>query len=323
MRKDEINLEVHLGRLILKNPVLVASGTFSYEYTELIDISKLGAVVTKAVTLRKRRGNRPPRTWETSCGLLNSIGLENPGVEHFLEKDLPRWRRWPVKLIVNVAGETVEEYAELARILDGAEGVDALEANISCPNIREGGIFFGVNPEMSYRVISAMRSRTSKPLIAKLTPNVTDIVSIAGACVEAGAEILSLINTLRGLAIDPDTFRPRLGKGFGGLSGPAIKPLAVGMIHQVYRALDVPLIGIGGILDYRDAVEFFLAGARAVAVGTGNFVNPRIPLEIIEGLTKFLEEKGMRGVEDLVGKVRFEVGATWPRFPRTEGELTI
>jgi len=306
---NKINLEVHLGRLTLKTPVLVASGTFSYEYTELIDISKLGAVVTKAVTLRKRRGNRPPRTWETSCGLLNSIGLENPGVEYFLENDLPRWRRWPVKLIVNVAGETVEEYAELARILDGADGVDALEANISCPNTREGGIFFGVNPEMSYRVISAMRSRTSKPLIAKLTPNVTDIVSIARACVEAGAEILSLINTLRGLAIDPDTFRPRLGEGFGGLSGPAIKPVTVGMIHQVYRALDVPLIGIGGILDYRDAVEFFLAGARAVAVGTGNFVNPRIPLEIIEGLTKFLEEKGMGEIGDLVGKVKFEGGA--------------
>ena len=298
-----INLAVELGPLRLKNPVMVASGTFGYgqEYAALVPPERLGAVVVKGISLEPRSGNPPPRIWETCGGMLNSIGLQNVGLQTFLEEKLPWLRPLQVPVIVNLFGNTVEEYGELAAGLAGHEGIDALEINISCPNVKAGGMAFGSDPQMVFQVVSAVRSRTNLPVITKLTPNVTDITVPARAAEDAGTDILSLINTVAGMAVDPQTRRPRLANVVGGLSGPAIKPIALRMVWQVIRASRVPVIGLGGIVSVEDALEFLIVGAKAIQVGTANFVNPRVTLEIISGLESYLRKQGRRDINEIIG----------------------
>lgn len=302
-----VDLSVRLGRLKLKNPVMVASGTFGYgeEYHRLFDVNQLGAIVTKSISLKPRPGNPAPRIYETPSGMLNSIGLQNVGMEAFIRAKLPFLQKLKgPKVIVNLAGESVAEYGELARRLEGLEGIDGLELNISCPNCERGGIEFGVDPKLTAQVVSRVRRVTRRPLIVKLSPNVTDIVAIARAAGDGGAEILSLINTLLGVAVDSKTFRPRIATVTGGLSGPAIKPVALRMVWQVHRALPkIPLIGIGGILTAEDAAEFLLCGASAVQLGTANYVNPKASLEVIQGLKRLLTAKKLKNPSALVGKM--------------------
>ncbi len=300
-----VDLAVNLGPLRLKNPIAVASGTFGFgrEYEQFYPLRDLGAVITKAVTLEKRVGNKPPRLAETAAGVLNSIGLENPGVEQFLAADLPHLRRCGATVIVNIAGRTIQEYRAVATRLAQAEGIAALEVNISCPNVKEGGIAFGTEPQMAQKVTAAVRGVWPGPLIVKLSPNVTDIVLLARAVVEAGADIISLINTLTGMAIDTDTWQPKLANVVGGLSGPAVKPVAVRMVWQVAQALTVPIIGMGGIMTVEDAVEFLLAGATCVAVGTGNFWQPTLAGALVGQLADYLGARGLNDVNQLVGKV--------------------
>lgn len=301
-------MAVRLGPLRLQNPAMAASGTFGYggEYHRLYDVDQLGAVVTKSITLKPRPGNPAPRIYETPSGMLNSIGLQNVGLEDFLKKKMPFLKGLKrAKVVVNLAGESVGEYAELARRLDGVPGVDGLELNISCPNCERGGIEFGVDPKFTAQVVGKVRRRTRLPLIVKLSPNVTDIATIARAAVDSGADALALINTLLATAVDPNTWRPRIATFTGGLSGPAVKPVALRMVWQVRRALPrVPLIGIGGIFSAQDAVEFMLCGATAFEVGTANYVNPKAPLEILAGLKRYLKEKGLSSPARLVGKVK-------------------
>lgn len=285
-----MNLSIELAGIKMKNPVMVASGTFGFgkEYAEYFDLNKLGAIVTKSITLKAREGNPPPRLVETPAGLLNSIGLQNPGIEKFLSEELPFLAKFDTPAIVNIAGETVEEYAQLARILSKETLVKGIEVNISCPNVSKGGMACGVDPKLTAEVIAAVRKATTQPLIAKLTPNVTDITLIAKAAVEAGADALSLINTLVGMSIDIETGKSRLGSLTGGLSGPAVKPIAVRMVYEVARAVKVPVIGIGGITGGSDAVEFFWAGASAVQVGTANFIDTEAPLKVIKELEEYV-----------------------------------
>jgi dihydroorotate dehydrogenase (NAD+) catalytic subunit len=285
-----VNLALEIAGIKMKNPVMVASGTFGYgqEYSEYLDLNKLGALITKSVTLKARLGNLPPRIVETPAGMLNSIGLQNEGIEFFINDQLPFLSRFTVPVIVNIAGESPEEYAELAKRLSTEPLVKGIEVNISCPNVKKGGMSFGIDPKMTAEVIAAVRKATSQPIIAKLTPNVTDITSIARAAVEAGADALSLINTLVGMAIDIETGKSRLGTLTGGLSGPAIKPIAVRMVYEVAQAVKVPIIGIGGIMNGGDAVEFFHAGARAVQIGTANFITPEAPLQIIKEIEEYV-----------------------------------
>ena len=287
----------------MPNPVLVASGTFGFgaEYAKLIDVSKLGGICTKAVTLRPRAGNPPPRVCETPAGMLNAIGWQNPGLEVFLQEKLPQLREYGVPIIVNVAGETVAEYVELARRLNGVEGISALELNISCPNVSCGGLEFGCDPDLTWELVAAVRPATDQVLITKLSPNVTDITAIAQAAVAAGSDALSLINTLIGMSLDIEQRRPVLGNVTGGLSGPAIRPIAVRMTWQVAEVVDVPIIGMGGILACADALEFIMAGASAVAVGTGNFVEPNTPLQVAEGLREYCVQQQITNITDLVG----------------------
>jgi dihydroorotate dehydrogenase (NAD+) catalytic subunit len=297
------SLETRVGRVTLKNPVLVASGTFGFarEYERLFPISALGGVMVTGITLEPRAGNPPPRLMETPAGLLNSIGLENPGVHKFIEEELPRLRDLGTEIIVNISGFSLDEYGRLAEILDKETGLAALEVNISCPNVKKGGMTFGVHPESAAAVTRMVRQSTSLPVWVKLSPNVTDIVEIAQAVVDAGADALTLINTLSGMAIDPEKRRPVLGNVFGGLSGPAVKPVALRMIWQVYQAVTVPLVGMGGIINYRDALEFIMAGATAVAIGTGLFLDPFSPLKVIEGLQGFLAKNPEETIRDLIG----------------------
>ncbi len=294
---------VEIAGLTLKNPVLTASGTvgFGEEYVPYLDLAGLGALVVKTVTLKPRAGNPSPRTTETPAGVINAVGLQNPGVEALVRDILPRLARFDVPVIVSIAGETVDEYARLAGRLDGVPGIAALEVNISCPNVRAGGIAFGTEPSMTAEVVRRVRENTRLPVIAKLSPNVTDIRTIALAAAGAGADALSLINTLSAMVIDVERRRPLLGNVFGGLSGPAVRPVAVRAVWQVYRAVDLPLIGMGGIMTARDALEFILAGARAVAVGTANLVNPGAAAEVAAGLEKYLGEQGIGDVNELVG----------------------
>lgn len=302
------NLSVRLGRLALQNPVMAASGTFGYgeEYHRLYDVDRLGAVVTKSISLKPRPGNPPPRIYETPSGMINAIGLQNVGLAAFLEKKIPFLRRLKkAKVIVNLAGESVEEYVTLARKLEPVRGIDGLELNISCPNCERGGIEFGVDPKLTAEVVGKVRRVTSRFLVVKLSPNVTDIVAIAHAATQAGADALSLINTLLALAVDAKTWRPRIATVTGGLSGPAIKPVALRMVFQVHRALPrVPLIGIGGIMTAEDAVEFLLCGASAIQVGTANYVNPRAPLEIMEGLRQMLAARRLQHPKAIVGRLQ-------------------
>lgn len=303
-----VDLTTRIGRLDLANPVMVASGTFGYgrEYAGLIDVDRLGAVVVKGVSLSPRAGNPAPRTVETPAGMLNAVGLENPGLEAFVRDKLPWLAGLRTRVVVNIFGDTIEEYAELAGALDGLEGVDALEVNISCPNIERGGIAFGSDPETAARVAQAVRQRTSKPVLVKLTPNVTDIVTVAARVAATGIDGLTLINTLRGMAIDPVSGRPLLANRIGGLSGPAIRPVAVRAVYEVAGAVDVPVVGCGGITCWMDALEHIRAGACAVQVGSVTFHNPRACLEVLEGLEEFLRESDHVACRELVGTVQHE-----------------
>lgn len=297
-----LDLSVAIAGVRLQNPVMSASGTFGYglEFAPYLDLSRVGAIVTKAVTLRPRDGNPPPRIRETPAGVLNAIGLQNPGVQVFLEEKLPALRGYGVPVIVNVSGSTAEETAELARILT-VDGIAALEVNVSCPNVENEGMRFGTDCNLTAELTAAVVGATSLPVIVKLSPNVTDIVSIARAAQEAGAHALSLINTLLGMSIDVDRRRPHLGNITGGLSGPAIRPVAVRMVWQVAQAVDVPVIGMGGIMNARDALEFILAGATAVAVGSANLVEPTSIQRVIDGLGEYCSAHGIERITDLVG----------------------
>jgi len=302
------NLKVQLAPknkkgLLLRNAVITASGTFGFgtEYEHLFDIQKLGAIVCKGTTLKARDGNPQPRIAETLGGMLNSIGLQNPGVDKVISEYAPIWANWRVPVIVNIAGATVEEYREVAAKLDGVKGVSGIEMNISCPNVKEGGMEFGSRPDSAARVTAAVRKATSLPLIVKLTPNTNDIVTIARAVTESGADALCLINTLRGMAIDIKTKRPLLGNVFGGLSGPAIKPVALAMVYQVACAVDVPIVGCGGVMKAGDALEFIMAGATAVEIGTASFWDPAAPAEIIKGIRKYLRDEKIDDINRLIG----------------------
>ncbi|MGI6452045.1 MAG: dihydroorotate dehydrogenase [Syntrophomonadaceae bacterium] len=300
---NEIDLSVNLGGLELKNPVTVASGTFGYgrEYEDYVPLSSIGGIIVKGTTLERREGNPPPRIIETPAGMLNAIGLENPGIDEFLNLHLPYLLRKGATVIANIAGNQVEEYAQLAARIEQNGGVAAIELNISCPNVKQGGMQFGTNPQAVHDVVRAVKREVSIPVLPKLSPNVTDIVEIAHAASEGGADGLSMINTLMGMAIDIEARKPVLGNIFGGLSGPAIKPVALRMIYQVHKEIDLPILGGGGITNYRDALEFIMAGATAVSIGTGNFINPRTAVEVKEGIAQFLRENDMRSVKELIG----------------------
>ena len=289
--------------LLLSNPVMTASGTFGYgtEYGEVIDIQRLGAIICKGTTLKPRPGNPQPRLWETASGVLNSIGMENIGIDALIKEKAPLWAKWKVPVIVNILGETIEDYARLSKRLDRVAGVSGIEVNISCPNISAGGMEFGANSRSAAEVTAAVKAKTTLPVIVKLSPNVTDIAEIALAVEEAGADAISLINTLRGMAIDIKSRKPVLGNISGGLSGPAIKPVASYMVYQVARNVKVPVIGCGGIASASDALEFIMAGASAVQVGTANFTNPCTPLDIIDGIKQFMKNEGIRRITELIG----------------------
>jgi len=298
-----VDLSVNLGGVKLANPVVVASGTFGYgrEYEDYMNIADLGAVIVKGTTLTARPGNPAPRIVETPAGMLNAIGLENPGVDVFLEEHLPYLVDQNVTVIANIAGNTVEEYAAIAARLEGHKGVAGIELNISCPNVKQGGLQFGTEPQLVKDVVGAVKSKTSIPVIPKLSPNVTDIVAIARAAWEGGADALSMINTLMGMAIDIKTRKPVLANIVGGLSGPAIKPVALRMICQVYREVPLPILGGGGIMSTTDALEFILAGATAISVGTANFVNPRAAIEIIDGIQTYMHDYEIDNINELTG----------------------
>jgi dihydroorotate dehydrogenase (NAD+) catalytic subunit len=298
-----VDMRVRIGSLELRNPVMTASGTFGSgrEYADFVDLARLGAVVTKGVSIQPWAGNDSPRIAETASGMLNSIGLQNPGAEAFVAGDLAWLATRDVPVIVNLVGHSVAEYAAVTERLDAEDAIDAFELNISCPNVDAGGMAFGTTCPAAAEVVRAVRAATAKTLIVKLSPNVTDIVEIARAVEAEGADAVSLINTLLGMAIDTRTFRPKLARVVGGLSGPAIKPVAVRMVWQVSSAVGVPVIGMGGIMDASDAAEFMLAGASAVAVGTANFVDPAATVRIADGLERFCAERGIARVADLTG----------------------
>jgi len=296
----------HHQGLLLANPVMTAAGTFGYgtEYNHIFDIQKLGAIVCKGTTLEPRDGNPQPRLAETACGLLNSIGLQNIGVKALIRDKAPIWAIWRVLVIVNIAGETIDDYAKVADELDGVAGISAVEVNISCPNIKAGGAEFGANPDSAARVVAAVKAATSLPVLVKLTPNTSDIAKVAVAVAEAGADAISLINTVKGMAIDIARRRPLLGDITGGLSGPAIKPVALYMVYEVAGAVGVPVVGCGGITTASDAIEFIMAGASAIQVGTASFNNPRAPLDILEGIEEFMQKEGIENLTDLIGAAR-------------------
>lgn len=305
-------LRVNIGKLRLKNPVMVASGTFGYakEFCDFINLKKLGAVVTKTITLKPRSGNPPPRTCETPAGLLNSIGLENPGIDKFIREKLPLLKKIGVPIIVSIASEDdPEEFVILAKRLDKINEVAAVELNISCPNIKDsmvkgqGLTLIAQDKKATYDVVKSVRRVTGKTLITKLSPNVTDIAEIAEVAKVAGSDAVSLINTLSGMSIDVESRRPKIGTITGGLSGPAIRPVAVKMVWEVYRKIKIPIIGMGGIINTLSALEFFLAGATAVGIGTANFINPRVTVEIIDGLKKYLIENKIKDIKTLIGSL--------------------
>ena len=304
MKKPD--LSVTIAGIELRNPVMTASGTFGYgeEFAEYVDLEKIGAIVTKGLSLRPKAGNPMPRIVETPGGMLNAIGLQNVGIETFVEKKVPFLRKVPTPVIVNFFGNTLEEYAALAERLDAIPEVAGVEVNISCPNVKHGGIVFGTDPKAAWSVVKAVRDATIKPVIVKLSPNVTDIVEMAQACAEADADALSLINTITGMAINLKNRRPALANATGGLSGPAIKPIALRMVWQVSRAVKLPVIGIGGITSGTDALEFMLVGATAVQVGTANFMSPGSSQRIAEEMEKYLRENGIADVKELIGGLR-------------------
>ena len=300
------NLAIELAGISLKNPVMVASGTFGYgeEYAQLVDLNRLGAIVAKTITLKPRLGNEPPRMVETASGVLNSIGLQNIGIDAFINEKLPFFREYDVPLIVSIAGETTDEYVRLAKTLQG-EKIDGLELNLSCPNIKyDKKLMFAQNPQATHQVVSRVRKAISLPLMVKLSPNVTDIASIAKMCEEAGADGVSLINTFTGMAIDIENRKPKIGQITGGLSGPAIKPIALRMVYEVHKAVRIPIIGMGGIMTAGDALEFIIAGAKAVAIGTGNFVDPLTPIKVIDGIREYMVKNKIKDIKSIVGSLK-------------------
>ena len=298
----------HPKGLLLDNPIITASGTFGYgdEYSELVDIQRLGAIICKGTTLKPRDGNPQPRLIETASGLLNSVGLENIGVDAVIKHKAPLWAKWSVPVIVNIAGATIDEYKEVAGRLEGVPGVSALEVNISCPNVSAGGIEFCASARSAAAVTEKVKSASTLPIIVKLSPNVTDILEIASAVTDAGADAITLINTVRGMAIDIKKRRPSLGNNFGGLSGPAIKPIALYVVYKVASVLDIPIIGCGGISSGEDAVEFMLAGASAVQVGTANLTNPGAALDVLGGIEQFMKKSGTPSLKAIIGKAQSE-----------------
>jgi len=297
------DLAVQVDDLSLKNPVLTASGTFGYgqEFAPIMDPSLLGGIVVKGISLKPMSGNPPPRIVETPCGMLNAIGLANVGLEVFLSEKLPMLQELNTCVIVNIYGHTLDEYGAVAAGLKGVSGIEALEVNISCPNVEKGGMAFGTDPAVAAQVTERVLRETDKPVIVKLSPNVTDIRAIARAVEQAGAHALSLINTLTGMSIDIERRTPKLANGSGGLSGPAIRPVALHMVHQVVKTVNIPVIGMGGILEARHALEFLIAGAQAVQVGTANFANPRASLDILEGIEQFLRDHNINSVKEIIG----------------------
>lgn len=299
-----MNTKINFAGIEMKNPVTVASGTFGYgrEFSQFFDLSKLGGIITKGTSLKPKSGNKPPRVCETTGGMLNSIGLQNPGVEYFAQNDLPFLRSFDTKIIVNACGSTVDEYVELCRILDSLD-IDGVELNLSCPNVKAGCMAFGNTYEGVKDITSKVRKVLNKPLIIKLTPNVTNIAEIAMAAEDAGADGVSLINTLLAMKIDIDKRKPVLANNTGGLSGPAIKPVAVRMVYQVAQAVNIPILGMGGIVNGDDAIEFILAGASAISIGAGNFIKPTTCLDVISGIEEYMEKYDIQNISDLVGKV--------------------
>ena len=297
---------LHTRGLLLANPVMTAAGTFGYgiEYSQLVDIQRLGAIVCKGTTLKPWEGNPQPRLVETASGLLNSVGLQNIGVEAVVKDKAPVWAGWQVPVIVNIAGETVEEYAKVAARLEGVAGISGIEVNISCPNVASGGMEFGTNPKAAAEVTAAVKAVSSLPVMVKLSPNVTDIGEIASAVDEAGADAITLINTVRGMAIDANRDKPVLGNIVGGLSGPAIKPIALYAVYKVAGIVEVPIIGCGGISCADDALEFIMAGASAVQVGTANLTNPQAALDVLEGIEQFMRARGIQSLKDITGIAR-------------------
>ena len=309
--RDPLDLSVQLAPknrrgLLLANPVMTASGTFGFgtEYSHLFDIQKLGAIVCKGTTLNPRDGNPQPRLVETASGLINSIGLQNIGVKALIKEKTPVWAGWQVPVIVNIAGSSLDEYTLLAEQLDGVNGVSGIEVNISCPNVKAGGAEFGADAESAAKVTRAVRAATSLPVIVKLTPNTGEICRIATAVVEAGADAICLINTLKALAIDISSRSPQLGNVTGGLSGPAIKPVALYMVYEVAGVVDIPIIGCGGISTGSDAIEFIMAGASAIQVGTASFANPHAPMDILEGIEQFMQKEGINSFAEIIGAAR-------------------
>lgn len=301
---SKVDLYVNLAGMTMKNPVVVASGTFGFgrEFGQFYDISELGGISVKGLTLNPREGNPPPRIAETPMGILNSVGLQNPGVEGFIEKELPELKKHDLRIIANISGNTPEEYGIMCERLSEA-GVDMIEVNISCPNVKAGGLQYGVVPEMAAEVAREAKNHSSVPVMVKLSPNVTSVVDIAKAVVDAGADALSLINTVRGMRIDVNTRRPVLRMNTGGLSGPAVLPIAVRMVWEVAQAVDVPILGLGGISTGEDAAQIMLAGATAVAVGTACFVDPYAPIKVRDGLEEIAERQGLSSVTELTGRV--------------------
>jgi len=296
------DLKIKIGKLELKNPVIAASGTYGFgeEFKDFVDISKLGAIIAKTITLNPSEGNPPPRIVETSSGILNSIGLQNDGIDGFLKDKLPILRKAKTVIILSIAGENPGEYKRLAKQLDKIDEIDGIELNISCPNVK-GGLDFSVEPSSTFDVVNLTRRNTSKTLITKLSPNVKDISEIAKAAEAAGSDSVSLVNTFTGMAIDIETKMPKLGNVVGGLSGPAIKPIALRMVWEVSKKIKIPVIGVGGIMDYADALEFIMAGASAVQVGTANFVNPKATIEILSGIEKYMRKNKIKNMRGLIG----------------------
>ena len=297
------DLKKDIGRIELENPVMTASGTFGYasEFKELVDLNRLGGIIVKGLSLEPSMGNKPPRIVETACGMLNAIGLENVGIDSFVKEKLPFLKNLSTPVFANIYGKSISEYALLAARIDELNEVAGIEVNISCPNVTAGGIAFGVVPETAAEVVKAVRKASSKPLMVKLSPNVTDVTLIARAVEDAGADSLSLVNTITGMSIDIETRRPRLANITGGLSGPAIKPVALRMVWQVAQSVNIPVVGVGGIVCAEDALEFLIAGAVAVQVGTANFVNPHATTDIIDGIEAFLIQKKISSIRDIIG----------------------
>lgn len=306
-----MDISVNIGSLTLKNPVTVASGTFGHaeKYYDLEEVKRLGAIVPKTVTLFKREGNPPPRIVETPAGMLNAIGIENPGIDGFIEKKLPAFRKIGIPLIISILGHTDEEFIKITEKLNRAKGISALELNLSCPNLKHK-VLVAQDPEATHRVVKKIKSIANVPVIAKLSPNVTDISAIALAAQDAGADGVSLVNTFTAMAINVKTRTSILGNYTGGLSGPAIRPIAVYMVHEVARKVKIPIIAMGGIMTAKDALEFIIAGATMVAVGTANFINPRAPLEVLDGINQYMKENKINNIKDLIGSLKVGNEAT-------------